>query len=67
MVAEDHADGGIDDLGGDAVAILIGHPRVGIPSALVQVFELGAEDAQLLGIDAGGGRESDRSPDAGNP
>jgi hypothetical protein len=51
MVAEDHPDGGIDDLCGDAVAILIGEAKVGIPSALVEVFELGAEDAQLLGVD----------------
>ncbi len=39
VVAEHHADGRVDDLGGDAVAILVGEARVGIPAAAVQVLE----------------------------
>ena len=42
MVAEDHADAGIDDLGRDPVAILIGHPRLGVPSAAMQFLEFRA-------------------------
>src|ERR1700722_10049136 len=59
MVAEDHADGGIDNLGGDAVAILVGHPRVGIPSALMHLLELRAECSQLARVLARGRRQRD--------
>src|ERR1700693_4635512 len=40
MVAEDHTDGGVDHLSGDPVAILVGHARIRIPSALMQLIEL---------------------------
>src|SRR5258708_3430533 len=50
MVAEHHADGGIDDFGGDAVAILVGHPRIGIPSAAMHFLDLRADSPQLARI-----------------
>ena len=53
MVAEHHADGRVDDLGGDAVAVLVGDARVGIPAAAVQLLEAHAGDADLLGGLAG--------------
>ncbi len=59
MVAEHHADVGIDDFGGDAVAILVGHPRVGIPSAAMHLVELRAYRSQLARILARGRRERD--------
>ncbi len=40
MVAENHADAGVDDLGRHAVAILIGHPRFGVPRAAMKLAEL---------------------------
>src|SRR6185437_8670563 len=51
---------GIDQLGADAVAILVGQPHLRIPAALVQVVELGAADADVLGIDAGRGDQAER-------
>src|SRR5215469_5542073 len=51
MIAEDHTDAGIDDLGGDAVAVLVGNSRLGVPCAGSQFVELGASGGtgQLLG------------------
>ncbi len=59
MVTQHHPDGGIDDLGGDAVAILVGHPRVGIPSAAMHLLEFAATDFEILGIAAGRGGKPD--------
>ena len=39
---------GIEDLRADAVAILVGEPRVGIPAATMHVLELHARDRELL-------------------
>src|SRR6202050_1636146 len=58
MVAEDHADGRVDHFGGDAVAILIGHARVGIPSAAMHFRKLCAYRPQLARILARGRRQS---------
>ena len=44
----------------DHAAPLVPKPKVGIPSAAMEVFELRAEDTKLFGVDAGGRRESDR-------
>ena len=41
MITENHADARIDDLGGDAIAILVRHPCFRIPSAAMQVRKLG--------------------------
>ena len=60
MIAEHHADGRIDDFRRDAVALLVGHARLGIPSAAMQVLELDAEHGELLGALAGGGGQADR-------
>ena len=49
MIAEQHPDRRINDLGGDAVAILIGHARIGIPAAAMHVLELHAGDREFLG------------------
>ena len=49
MVTEHHADGGIDDLGGDAIARLIRHPRLGIPAAPVELLEARPEHLQTIG------------------
>src|SRR5271156_2218991 len=59
MVAENHADGRVDDFGGDAVAILVRHARVGIPSALMQLLELRAGGPEIFRVLAGGGGERD--------
>src|SRR5208337_1006728 len=59
MVAEHHADGWVDDFGGDAVPILVGHARVGIPSAPMHLFELRAYRPQLACVLACCGGESD--------
>jgi len=48
MIAEQHADAGIDDLGGDAVLVLVGEAPLGIPATAVQVVEPGAADAGML-------------------
>ena len=49
VIAQHHADGGIEDLGRHAVALLIGEPRVGVPAAAVHVLERHAVRADLLG------------------
>src|ERR1700685_3615332 len=54
MVAEDHADRRIDHFGGDAIAILIGHARVGIPSAAMHLRKLRADRPQLARVLARG-------------
>src|ERR1700687_2436758 len=59
MVAEDHPDRRVDDLGGDAVAILVGHARVGIPTTAMHLLALCANRLELLGVLAGGGSERD--------
>ncbi len=40
MVAEHHADAGIDNFGVHAIAILVGHPRLGIPPATMEIVKL---------------------------
>jgi hypothetical protein len=59
VVAQDHADGGIDDLGGHAVTQLIGEARRGIPAAAVEIGEVIALHADLVRCFAGGGRGAD--------
>ncbi len=60
MVADQHADGGIDDLGRHAVLVLVGQPRRGIPAAAVQILEFRAADADVLGRHAGRGDQAHR-------
>ena len=60
MVADQHADRGIDDLGGHAVLVLVGEPRRGIPAAAVQILEFRAPYADVLGRHAGGGDQAHR-------
>ena len=60
MVADQHADRRIDDLGGHAVLVLVGKPRRGIPAAAVQVLEFRAPYADVLGRHAGGGDQAHR-------
>ncbi len=59
MVAEDHPDRRVNDLGGDAIAILIGHARVGIPSAAMHLLELCANRLELAGVFASRCRQRD--------
>jgi hypothetical protein len=54
VVAEQHAHRRVEDLRGHAVALLVGHPRVRVPAAAVQVLEAGAERPQLLRRASGG-------------
>src|SRR5438874_710823 len=60
VVADGHADGRIDDLGRDAVALLVGHPRLGIPTAAVEILEARAHEADLLRRLARGGDDAER-------
>jgi hypothetical protein len=53
MIAEQHANRGVDHFGVDAVALLVGHASFWIPSATMQVLELRAEHLQVFGILAG--------------
>ena len=57
-VAEHHAHRGVDDLGGDAVGILLGEPRRRVPSTAVELLEAGALGADLGGVLAGGGDQT---------
>ena len=47
MIAEQHSDGGINNLRGDAIALLVRHPRVRIPSSAMHLLELHAADREL--------------------
>src|SRR5581483_9506062 len=58
VVAELHADRRVDDLGGDAVAFLVGEAGLRVPAAAVQVLELHAHHADLLRGLAGGGHQA---------
>src|SRR3546814_13731274 len=49
-VAEHHADRRVDDLGGDAVAVLLGESSSRVPASPVELFEAGALGADLGGI-----------------
>jgi hypothetical protein len=60
VVADRHADGGVEDLAGDPVALLIVQPSFGIPAAAMQLLELDAEHGQLFGALPGGGDHSHR-------
>ena len=60
VVADGHTNGGIEDLRCHPVALLIGHARVGVPAAPVEVFELHPRQAQLLRRLAGRGHEAHR-------
>ena len=60
MIAEQHADAGIDHLGGNAVLVLVGEPLGRIPAAAMQIVEPGAADADVLGVDAGRGDQAHR-------
>src|SRR3546814_1493662 len=57
-VAEHHADRRVDDLGGDAVAVLLGESSSRVPASPVELFEAGALGADLGGILAGGGDQA---------
>ena len=59
VVAQHHADRRVDDLGGHAVAVLVGEAGRRVPAAAVQVLELVAGLADLLGRLAGGGRRAE--------
>ena len=61
VVAQDHADRRVDDLGGHAVAVLVVEPRLGIPAAAVQVLEPFVDvEADLLGRPPGCRDEPER-------
>ena len=60
VIADQHADGRIDQFGADAVAILVGQPHFRVPSALVQIVEPGAADPDVFRRDAGRGNEAER-------
>ena len=49
VVADHHADRRIDDLGGDAIAHLIGEARFRVPAAAMQLVEAYAHEADVLG------------------
>ena len=53
MVADQHADGRVDDLGGDPVPVLILQAGGGIPAAAVQILEPRAPDPDVLGRNPG--------------
>src|SRR5438876_9046003 len=48
VVADRHADRRVDDLGCDAVPLLIGEPRLGVPAAAVQLLEARPHEPDLL-------------------
>ena len=54
VVAQQHAHRGIDDFGGHAVAVLIGHAGIRIPAATMQVAEFHTGLGDLLRSLAGG-------------
>ena len=58
MVAQHHADGRVDDLGGDTVAILVGQPCDRIPAAAMQFFEFHAGFGDVFRLLARGGDEA---------
>ena len=58
MIAQHHADGGVDNLGRNAVFGLVGKPRMRVPAAAVQIFEATAIDADLLRLFARGRDEA---------
>ena len=60
VIADQHADGRIDKLGADAVAILVREPHLRVPATLVEIVEPGAADADVLGGDAGCGDQPER-------
>ena len=61
VVAEHHADRRVDDLGGDAVGVLVGEARDRIPTAAPEVVEALVDvEAHLFGRPAGGGDEPER-------
>ena len=60
MIADQHADCGIDDLGSHTILVLIIEPNLGIPAATVQIVELGAADTDILGGNAGCGDQAHR-------
>ena len=61
VVAEDHADRRVDDLGDHAVGVLVVQAGLGIPAAAVQVLEpLVDVEADLLGRPTRGGDEPER-------
>src|SRR6185436_19684532 len=60
VVADGHADRRVEDLGGDAVALLVGEARLGIPAAAMEVLEARVEEADLLGRLARRGDDAER-------
>ena len=60
MVAEHHADGGVEHLRAHPVHVLVGEARVGVPAAPVHVLESGPEHPERLGGLAGRGHEAHR-------
>src|SRR6185437_15888205 len=60
MIAEQHPNRGVYDLGGDSIPILVRHARVRIPSAAMQLLEFDAEQRQLVRRLAGRGDEAHR-------
>ena len=54
VVAQHHADGRVDHLAADAVAVLVAEAGLGVPAAAVQLVEHDAEHGDLLGRLAGG-------------
>src|SRR5438477_1527743 len=48
VVADRHADRRVDDLGCDAVPLLIGEPRLGVPAAAVKLLEARPHEPDLL-------------------
>ena len=61
MVADHHSDRRIDELGRNAILLLVRNAELGVPAALPQVFEGDAVCRDLRRILAGGGHQPHRN------